>query len=56
VLVAQDWPGSVISVLALNLHLLAGYFPIKFHRYLNLPKKGVTQLHSTRDFSTPDQD
>jgi hypothetical protein len=56
VVVAQDWPGSVILVLALNLHPLAGYFPIKFHRYFNLPKNVATRWHSMRDFSAPYQD
>jgi hypothetical protein len=48
--VAQHWPGSLISVLALDLPLLAGYFPIKFHGCFKFSKTCIVQWFSTRDF------
>ena len=39
VVVAKDWPSSLISVLGLRLPLVAAYFPKQFHHYFNLPKK-----------------
>ena len=56
VVVAQDWPSSLISVLGLHLPLVAAYFPKHFHHYFNLPKNGVTQWNSTHDFLDPHQD
>ena len=47
---AQHWPGSLISVLALDLPLLAGYFPINLHGYFKFSKTRVVQWFSTRDF------
>ncbi len=34
--VAQHWPGSLILVMALNLPLLMGFFPNKFHGFFTL--------------------
>ncbi len=48
--VAQSWPSSLISVLALDLPLLASYFPIKLHEYFKFSKHRVAQWFSTRDF------
>jgi hypothetical protein len=57
VIVAQHWPSSHISVLALGLPLHVGHFPTKLHRYFNAPiTKGVTEWQSTRDFVSPYQD
>ena len=56
-MVAQNWPASLILILALNLPLHAGYFPTKLHRYFNTPtKQGVTAWQSTWDFCTPFED
>jgi hypothetical protein len=55
VVVAQDWPGSLVSILALKLPLRAAYFPLKLHSYFNPPKKGVTQWHSPLDFQAHEQ-
>jgi hypothetical protein len=43
-------------VLALDCHLLVGYFPIKFPRYFDLPKNGVTQWNFNEGFCALDQD
>ena len=56
VVVAKDWPSSLISVLGLQLPLVAAYFPKHFHHYFNLPKNGVMQWTSTNDFHAPHQD
>ncbi len=48
--VAQHWPGSLISVLALDLTLLVGFFPNKLYSYLNCSKSSVAQWCSTQDF------
>ena len=58
VVVAKDWPSSLISVLGLRLPLVAAYFPKHFRHYFNLPKNGVSvmQWTSTNDFHAPHQD
>jgi hypothetical protein len=53
VVAAQHWPGSLISVLALDLPLLAGYFPIKLHGYFKFSKTPIAQWFSTHDFCAP---
>jgi hypothetical protein len=54
VIVAQHWPGSLISMLALKLPLFGGFFSYKFHRHFNPPTKhDVTKWHSLRDFCAP---
>jgi hypothetical protein len=54
VIVSQHWPGSLISVLALELPLFGGFFPDKFHQLFNPPTKhDVTKWHSLRDFYAP---
>ncbi len=56
-MVAQNWPASLISILALDLPLHAGYFPTKLRRYFNTPtKQGVTAWQSTWDFCAPFED
>ncbi len=54
--VAQSWPSSLILVMALNLPLLAGYFPIKLHEYFKFSKHRVAQWFSTHDFCAPIQE
>ncbi len=54
--VAQSWPSSLILVSALDLPLLAGYFPIKLHEYLKFLKHWVAQWFSTCDFCAPIQE
>ncbi len=50
---SQHWPGSLISVLALELPFLGGFFPDKFHWYFNPPSKhNITKWHSVQDFCT----
>jgi hypothetical protein len=57
VVVSQHWPGSLISVLALDVPLIGGFFADRFHRYFNPPTKhDVMQWHSTRDFCAPFSD
>jgi hypothetical protein len=57
VIVAQHWPASLISVLALGLPLRMGHFPKKLHRYFSAPiTKGVPDWKSTRDFVSSYQD
>ena len=56
VVVAKDWPSSLISVLGLHLPLVAAYFPSHFHHYFNLPKFGVKQWYATNDFHAPHHD
>jgi hypothetical protein len=55
VVVAQDWQGSLVSILSLKLPLWAVYFPLKLHSYFNPLKKGVTQWHSPSDFQAHEQ-
>ena len=54
--IAYHWPSSLISILALNLPLVAAYFPVSLHKYFNLPKNGVTEWHCCRDFRALYQD
>ena len=56
VVVAKDWPSSLISVLGLHLPLVAAYFPSHFHHYFKLPKYGVKQWYATNYFHVPHQD
>ncbi len=53
VVVAQHWPGSLISILVFDLTLLAGFFPNKFHGYFNSSKSSIAQWCSTWDFCGP---
>jgi hypothetical protein len=53
VVVAQQWPSSLISILALGLPLLGGYFPTKLHGYFNLSKAKLDHWHSIWDFCAP---
>ena len=54
--VAYHWPSSLISILALNLPLVAAYFPVSLHKYFKLPKNGVTQWQCCTEFRALFQD
>ena len=56
VVVAHHWPSSLISILALDLPLVAAFFPVTLHKYFNLPKNGVIQWQCCMDFHAPFQD
>ena len=54
VVVAGDWPGSLISLLALNLPIQGAFFPVRFHDYFKSSKYQVTSWKSVADFSHPE--
>ena len=59
VVVAGDWPGSLISLLALNLPIQGAFFPARFHEYFKSSKyqviswKSVADFHGTGNDTTP---
>jgi hypothetical protein len=54
VVVAGDWPGSLISLLALNLPIRGAFFPVRFHEYFKSSKYQVTSWKSVADFHGPE--
>ena len=52
VVVARDWPGSLISLLALNLPIQGAFFPVRFHEYFKSSKYQVTSWKSVADYTT----
>ena len=53
VVVAGDWPGFLILLLALNLPIQGAFFPARFHEYFKSFKYQVTSWHSVADFHGP---
>ena len=51
--VAQNWPSSLISALALGLPVLGGFFPPKLHGFFNLSKANLDHWYSFLDFHHP---
>ena len=39
VVLAQGWPGGLITIMSLRLPLAGAFFPPRLHRYFNLPTK-----------------
>jgi hypothetical protein len=56
VVVAGDWPGSLILLLALDLPIQGAYFPRQYHEYFKSSKYRVTHWHTTLDFVPSGQD
>ncbi len=49
VVVAELWPSAQISVLALDLPIVAVYFPVRFHQYFK-PRNNVMTWHAPNLF------
>jgi hypothetical protein len=54
VVIAGDWPGSLILLLALNLPIQEAFFPVRFHDYFKSSKYQVTSWKSVADFHGPE--
>jgi len=47
---AERWPSALISVLALDLPIVAAYFPVRFHWYFK-PRNKFMTWHATSLFT-----
>jgi hypothetical protein len=56
VVVAGDWPGSLVSLLLLDLPIQGAYFPTKYHGYFKLSKYRDIPWHSTIAFQGVHED